>query len=246
MRALESVVTSRPAPGRYSPGAFSSGASSKVLSIGALLFSGALLVAVTVPANAFVDSSMQSPGTAAVDVEEQNIRVSAEVAPSAPVRDSFEVMSYAQVLALTYRPVDYSYTATSGSVRWPFPYSVPINDGFGERSDGFHKGIDMMAGNGTPIYAIADGVATTSVYDGSGYGQHVVVRHNIGGSVVESVYAHMIEGSSPIAAGQPIKVGDFLGLVGDTGYATVSHLHFEIHLDGTPVDPFAWLQANAV
>jgi murein DD-endopeptidase MepM/ murein hydrolase activator NlpD len=217
-----------------------------LLSLGALVFSGALLVAVTMPANAFVDSTMQVAGTAATDKGPgQRIQVSAEAAPAAPVRDSFEVMSYAQVLALKYAAVDYSYTATSGAVRWPFPYSVPINDGFGDRSDGFHKGMDMMAGNGTPIYAIADGVATSAVYDGSGYGQHVIIRHNLGGVTVESVYAHMIADSSPIVSGQEIKVGDFLGLVGDTGYATVSHLHFEIHIDGSPVDPFAWLQANA-
>jgi murein DD-endopeptidase MepM/ murein hydrolase activator NlpD len=43
-----------------------------------------------------------------------------------------------------------------------------------------------------------------------------------------------------------VFVGDFVGLVGSTGTATANHLHFEIHLDGIPVDPFAWLQANAV
>lgn len=185
-------------------------------------------------------------GPAVQQREGQTLLVSAEAAPGVPLRDGFDSISYAQVLALKYAAVDYSYAATSGAVRWPFPYTVPINDGFGPRSDGFHKGIDMMAALGTPIYAIADGVATTATYDGSGYGVHVIVTHNLGGVNVQSLYAHMIEGSSPIAKGQEIKVGDFLGLVGDTGYTTAVHLHFEIHVDGVPVDPFAWLQANAV
>jgi murein DD-endopeptidase MepM/ murein hydrolase activator NlpD len=56
----------------------------------------------------------------------------------------------------------------------------------------------------------------------------------------------MIAGSSPLVVGQTVKVGDLVGLVGSTGASTGAHLHLEIHLDGVFVDPFAWLQANAV
>jgi murein DD-endopeptidase MepM/ murein hydrolase activator NlpD len=52
-------------------------------------------------------------------------------------------------------------------------------------------------------------------------------------------------GSVRVAEGQQVKVGDILGLVGNTGESTGPHLHLEIHLDGVPVDPFAWLKANA-
>lgn len=220
---------------------------SKLVSVVALIFAGTLVVAVSIPANLFVtDAFAVTDDTPVADVETQSLKVSADAQDAAPVRDSFEAISYAQALALKYAGVDYGYEVTSGAVRWPFPYAVPITDGFGPRDGGFHKGVDFVPGAGTPIYAIADGVATTATFDDSGYGQHVVLQHNLGGVDVESLYGHMIEGSSPIVLGQQVKVGDFLGLVGDTGVAYGAHLHFEIHIDKVPVDPFAWLQANAV
>jgi murein DD-endopeptidase MepM/ murein hydrolase activator NlpD len=220
---------------------------SKLVSVVALLFAGTLVVAVSIPSNLFVDTATAvSDDTPIAAVEGQSLKVSADAQEGPPVRDSFEAISYAQALALKYAGVDYSYNVTSGAVRWPFPYAVPITDGFGEREGGFHKGVDFVPGAGTPIYAIADGVATTATFDNSGYGQHVVLQHNLSGVEVESLYGHMIEGSSPIVVGQKVKVGDFLGLVGDTGVAYGAHLHFEIHIDKVPVDPFAWLQANAV
>lgn len=220
---------------------------SKLLSLVALLFAGTLVVAVSIPANLFVTDATAAPDSAPIaDVASQTMQVSADVQDAAPVRDGFEAISYAQALALKYAGVDYGYHVTSGAVRWPFPYTVPITDGFGPRDGGFHKGVDFVPGAGTPIYAIADGVAITATFDDSGYGQHVVLQHNLGGINVESLYGHMIEGSSPIVVGQQVKVGDFLGLVGDTGVAYGAHLHFEIHIDKVPVDPFAWLQANAV
>ena len=220
---------------------------SKFVSFVALLFAGILVVAVSVPSNLFLSNTSAVADVApAVVVDSQSLRVSADAQELDPKRDSFEAISYAQALALKYAGVDYSYAVTTGAVRWPFPYAVPITDGFGERDGGFHKGVDFVPGAGTPIYAIADGVATTATFDNSGYGQHVVLQHNLAGVNVESLYGHMIEGSSPIVVGQQVKVGDFLGLVGDTGIAYGAHLHFEIHIDKVPVDPFAWLQANAV
>jgi murein DD-endopeptidase MepM/ murein hydrolase activator NlpD len=231
------------------PARRASSVGSKFLSLGAMLFAAALLVAVTVPVNALIGPGSGSAAVATQDstpiVAGQSLQVSADAATGALARDSFDVTSYAQVLALKYAGIDYSYTVTSGAVRWPFPYAVPITDGFGPRDGGFHKGVDFVPGAGTPIYAIADGVATTAGYDDSGYGNHVVLEHNLGGVKVESLYGHMIMDSSPIVVGQQVKVGDFLGLVGETGVAYGAHLHFEIHIDKVPVDPFAWLQANA-
>lgn len=232
---------------KHSGGKRRTSIASKFVSVFALLFAGTLVVAVSVPSNLFLTNAPAVADTAPLaDIETQSLRVSADAADAAPARDSFEAISYAQALALKYAGVDYSYSVTSGAVRWPFPYAVPITDGFGARDGGFHKGVDFVPGAGTPIYAIADGVATTATFDNSGYGQHVVLQHNLGGVDIESLYGHMIEGSSPIVVGQQVKVGDFLGLVGDTGIAYGAHLHFEIHIDKVPVDPFAWLQANAV
>jgi murein DD-endopeptidase MepM/ murein hydrolase activator NlpD len=220
---------------------------SKFLSLGALLGAAALLVGMSVPANAFMDTIEGISGSSAEPIDGQSMKVSADVADPTTSRDSFEVISYAELLRLKYSGLSYGYTATSGAVRWPFPYPVPITDGFGYREyNEFHNGVDFVPGVGTPIYAIADGVVTTATELQWSFGNHVIIQHNLGGVNVQSLYAHMQTGSSPLTVGQIVKVGDFVGLVGDTGRAYGAHLHFELHVDNVPVDPYAWLQANAV
>jgi|GEM_PF-412178 len=229
---------------------------SKALSLVAMLFAFPIVVGVSVPSNVFLDadSAVTAAGVPAADVAAlsaspratQSLAVSDEVQSEVAAHDDLSVISYAEVLALKYAGVDYEYNATTGAVRWPFPYSVPITDGFGDRIGGFHKGTDFAAPSGTPIYAIADGTVELIQADWSGYGYHAVISHTINGQQVTSLYAHMITDSSPIEVGQEIKAGDFIGLVGETGIAYGAHLHFEIHLDDVPVDPFAWLTANAV
>lgn len=166
-------------------------------------------------------------------------------------RDTFDVISYADQLRLKYGNVSYSFSATTGAIRWPFPYPVPITDGFGDRPSGtsgtsHHNGVDFVPGGGTPIYAVADGIVTTHSDDAYGYGNHVIISHDVNGMQFDSLYAHMLTGSSPLVAGDAVTVGDFIGLVGDTGDSYGAHLHFEIRIGKIPVDPFAWLTANAV
>jgi murein DD-endopeptidase MepM/ murein hydrolase activator NlpD len=227
---------------------------STLLSIGAMLFSGALLVGTTVPANAFMTFAAEDVnGTTVVMAdagEAQKVAVSADTSIGSLARDAFEVTSYAEVLTAKYGTRIYSFTPTAGDIRWPFPYATPISSGYGDRiapcrgCSSHHNGVDFTPGAGTPIYAIADGVVTESKYGGS-FGQHVYMSHVIDGKQVDSIYGHMIQGSSPLSVGDAVKVGDLIGLVGTTGASTGNHLHLEIHLDGVPVDPFAWLQANA-
>lgn len=224
----------------------------KLLSLAALLGAGLLLIGTSVPANAFRDASSaaffaeapapRGPG--------QELTVPHEAVAVAPVRDGYEVMSYAEQLRQKYASAS-TFTATMGAVRWPFPYTVVMTDQFGPRPEGsagsaFHNGLDFTPGSGTPIYAIADGVVTLQVEDQGGFGNHVIIQHTINGQSVQSVYAHMQYGTSPLRAGDAIKVGDFIGLVGNTGDSYGAHLHFEIRIDGVPVDPFAWLTTNAV
>jgi murein DD-endopeptidase MepM/ murein hydrolase activator NlpD len=229
---------------------------STLLSIGALLFSGALLVGTTVPANAFITFADEPVGgvNGAVVSDtgpEQTVEVAADAAVSALTRDAFSVTSYAEVVREKYGTRISTFTPTTGAVRWPFPYATPISSGFGDRvapcrgCSSHHNGVDFTPGVGTPIYAIADGVVTASEFSGS-FGQHVYMDHVVNGQKVESIYGHMLAGSSPLVAGQTVKVGDLIGLVGSTGASTGAHLHLEVHLDGVVVDPFAWLQANAV
>jgi len=227
---------------------------SKILSVAALLFSGALFVGMSVPANAFMTFAAEEGNTitaaesAAVPV--QKVAVAADASMESLTRGEYSVTSRAEVLTAQYGTKIFSFSPTTGSVRWPFPYAVTVSSGFGDRvapcrgCSSQHQGVDFTPGTGTPIYAIADGVVDQSTFGGA-FGQHVMLEHVINGQKVQSLYAHMISGSSPLKAGDPIKVGDFVGLVGTTGASTGAHLHLEVHLDGVPVNPFTWLENNA-
>jgi len=98
-----------------------------------------------------------------------------------------------------------------------------------------HEGIDIGAPTGTPILASADGRVTFSGKK-AGFGYFVQIDHGYG---LESVYAH----NSTVVAkkGQLIKRGQLIAKVGNTGYSTGPHLHYEIRVNGTPVDPFYYI-----
>jgi murein DD-endopeptidase MepM/ murein hydrolase activator NlpD len=220
---------------------------SKIFSLTALLGAGALLVGMSIPANAFMSTADAEPESRPLTLPGQSIVVPEEAVGAAPLRDGYEVLSKSDVLKLKYSGVEYAYTATSGDVRWPFPNAVAITDGFGVPRNGWpHKGIDFVPGEGAPIFSIAAGTVVSAGYDESGYGNHVIIQHNLGGVNVQSHYAHMIMDSSALQPGDNVEVGEFIGLVGDTGIAYGAHLHFEILIDGVHVDPYAWLSANAV
>jgi murein DD-endopeptidase MepM/ murein hydrolase activator NlpD len=135
---------------------------------------------------------------------------------------------------------------------WPVPAETPISDGFGQRvspcagcsSD--HEGVDFDPGDGAQVHAIAAGVVVET--DSPGYaalGVHVAIQHLIEGKTVVSAYGHLQTGSMQLKVGDQVAVGQVIGLVGNTGASTGSHLHFEIRADGTaPVDPMAWMHAE--
>lgn len=130
---------------------------------------------------------------------------------------------------------------------WPLASNINVLSSlYGSRPDPFtgrpdnHTGIDIPAARGTPIYASKSGVVITSVY-GSGsswsYGNYVVVAHSDGTS---TLYAHM--SSRAVSQGQTVKQGDVLGYVGTTGNSTGNHLHFEIRVNGSRVDPLNYFK----
>jgi peptidoglycan hydrolase-like protein with peptidoglycan-binding domain len=122
--------------------------------------------------------------------------------------------------------------APSDPVRFVRPVSAPITDGFGFVGGRTHTGLDFPAPKGTPVGAAGVGVVAFAGLNAGGYGNLVVVRHRLG---FESWYAHL----SRIAAGQGQRVagGTRIGYVGSTGRSTGPHLHFEVRLFGTPIDP---------
>lgn len=225
-------------------------AASSLLSFGAMTFAAALLVGVSVPANAFI-SDAQTADSKLTVLESQSVAVSAEVASATTTRAGFTVTSYAELLRARYGNRSYSYSVGTGPVQWPFPYAVPISDGFGERvapcrgCSSFHKGTDFTPGGGTAIFSIAAGTVSYTEVSDSGMGNNVIIDHVVNGVRVQSLYAHMQMNSSPLNVGDVVNVGDFVGLVGETGTAIGAHLHLEIHINGGQIDPYAWLKNNA-
>ncbi len=94
-----------------------------------------------------------------------------------------------------------------------------------------HTGIDMGAPTGAPIYAAADGVVVIAGEQG-GYGNTVVIDHGDG---IATLYAH--QSAIGVVVGDLVEAGDVIGFVGSTGFSTGPHLHFEVRLNGTPIDP---------
>lgn len=140
--------------------------------------------------------------------------------------------------------IDLSMVAPgSGDVRWPI-YGYTLAQGFGARG-GAHMGVDLLAQSGTPLFAAAAGVVKVSQESYGGYGVAVTIDHVINGQRVGTLYGHMIYGSRQVVAGQHVEAGQLIGLVGSTGRSTAPHLHFETFINGSNVDPYAWLQANA-
>jgi Peptidase family M23/Putative peptidoglycan binding domain len=118
-----------------------------------------------------------------------------------------------------------------------WPLRAPIGSPFGPRGTGFHPGLDLTAGAGTPVGAAAPGRVIFAAFDSSGYGNLVEVAH--GGGVV-SMYAHL--SSFAVHVGQNVATGTRVGRVGATGEATGPHLHFEVRVRGAAVDPLPALQ----
>jgi murein DD-endopeptidase MepM/ murein hydrolase activator NlpD len=117
--------------------------------------------------------------------------------------------------------------------------------GFGYRSDPFtkirkmHQGMDFTAPTGSPIYATGDGVIERADAAASGYGNHVVIRHGFG---YQTLYGHMSK--YKCRPGQHVKRGDVIGYVGSTGRSQGPHCHYEVHKDGSVVNPLNFYYGN--
>lgn len=116
-----------------------------------------------------------------------------------------------------------------------------LSSSMGNRSDpftgerDFHPGLDISADKGDPIYSTADGKVTHAASAGN-YGNLVIVDHGYG---IETRYGHM--SAFKVKVGQAVKRGDLLGLVGSTGRATSSHLHYEVRANGRILNPLQLL-----
>jgi murein DD-endopeptidase MepM/ murein hydrolase activator NlpD len=118
--------------------------------------------------------------------------------------------------------------------RWVRPNYGPLTSGFGYRWGRLHAGIDLAGPYGSPIVAATDGCITFAGYE-DGYGQEIRISDWDG---TETLYGHM---SAFVRTGGCVKAGQVIGRLGSTGNVTGPHLHFEVHVGGTPVNPISFL-----
>ncbi|MDK8172635.1 peptidoglycan DD-metalloendopeptidase family protein [Curtobacterium citreum] len=242
------AVPAAPAAATASTGSSFRRTASRITAVGALLFAAGLVVSTSLPAQALwvpTSTTAERTGSGAV----QTLAVGDGTTDAETTRDQYSVSSAAQ-----YKNVDASSFTNdaNGTIQWPFLTGVPITSGFGGRQvEGCsfcstnHMGVDFAPGEGTPIRSIAAGtVIKVQAHDG-GFGNDVWVQHDVDGKQFVSVYGHMKDNTFEVVRGQQIEVGQVLGQVGSTGNSTGPHLHLEIHVAGVPVDPLAWLRANA-
>ena len=135
------------------------------------------------------------------------------------------------------KPYDGTGSTATGSFSWPLPSSTYVTSGFGLRvhpifgTERYHNGIDISGNSGSSILAADSGTVAIATYSSS-YGNYVMIYHSNGTS---TLYAHM--SSMAVSAGDSVTQGQTIGYVGSTGWSTGPHLHFEIAVNGTRVNP---------
>lgn len=228
--------------------------------VGVMSLAGLLAVSMTLPAEAVAGvqgTSVASMSLVSASADEAKGAAAGEiqafVAPSGVeseslVRaDDFSTVSLAEVAA--EQGINYSgeifTNDPDAAIQWPFLVGVGMSYGYGMRSGRLHEGIDFVPGNGAPIQAIADGTVRIATEQGGAYGVTVYIDHVIDGSVITSHYSHMQYGSLNVKAGDTVKVGTIVGKTGNTGRSYGAHLHFELIVNGTTIDPMPWLKENA-
>ncbi|MCL5734015.1 MAG: peptidoglycan DD-metalloendopeptidase family protein [Actinobacteria bacterium] len=149
------------------------------------------------------------------------------LAESNRIKDLLQTASVGHPTAgkgVLFRPVPGAVTSPFGMRMHPIFHVMKM-----------HTGVDMHAGMSEPIYAAAAGTVVYADWRG-GYGKCVIIDH---GNGLSTLYGHQSE--ILVRVGQKVKRGEVIGRVGSTGYSTGPHLHFEVRVNGSPVDPMGYL-----
>ena len=125
-----------------------------------------------------------------------------------------------------------------------WPVMGRVTSSFGERTDPygsedegeFHRGIDIAAPSGTAIHATGDAIVASAGW-GTGYGREVVLDHGHG---ITTLYAHMA--SFAVVPGETVSRGQVIGYVGISGRSTGAHVHYEVRIRNTPVNPHRYMR----
>jgi murein DD-endopeptidase MepM/ murein hydrolase activator NlpD len=160
---------------------------------------------------------------------------------SPSVRDSID--EYNLLKTASYGGIYHQYAHQWQTHSQPslWPVEGTIRSAFGTRSDpfsgegAFHTGIDIAVPRRTPVSSTADGVIATEGWSG-GYGKLLVVDH---GNGLETYYAHLSQ--FLVVPGQEVRRGQIIALSGGTGRSTGPHVHYEVRLHGTPLNPYKFL-----
>lgn len=118
---------------------------------------------------------------------------------------------------------------------WPCEGVVTSRFGWRWGGSDWHPGIDVAADSGTPIISTANGVVVASGWNG-GYGRQVIIDHGYG---ITTSYAHNSENA--VAVGQKVKKGQIVSYMGSTGFSTGPHVHYEVRVNGTAVNPAGFM-----
>jgi murein DD-endopeptidase MepM/ murein hydrolase activator NlpD len=124
-------------------------------------------------------------------------------------------------------------TPSAAGLIWPV--NGPVTSPFGYRWGRLHSGIDIGVPEGTPIHAAAAGTVVLAGWTG-GYGNYTCIDH---GGGLATCYAH--QSAYAVSTGAHVSQGQVIGYVGSTGHSFGPHLHFEVRINGVPVDPLGYL-----
>ena len=175
----------------------------------------------------------------------KTVDVITELRPLAPTyRESLEQYNF--LASASISPGYHNYARRWQTNLRPslWPVSGRVMSSFGGRQDPFsgegaiHTGVDLSAAWGTAVHAAADGIVTHASWGGN-YGKIVIIDHGDG---MQTWYAHL--SSFAVVPGQEIRRGEIVGRSGATGRATAPHLHYEVRVGGTPVNPYKYLQSS--
>ncbi len=164
-----------------------------------------------------------------------------DVAPEPTAKESMEEFNFLKSASYSgiFHRYAHQWQLHSQPSAWPLIGS--LRSSFGERSDpfsgegAFHTGIDLSAATGTPVHAAADGIVAQAGWSGE-YGKVVIVNH---GNGIQTYYAHLSQ--LLVVPGEEVRLGEVVALSGGTGRATGPHLHYEVRIGGTPVNPYRYL-----
>jgi len=179
-----------------------------------------------------------------------NRKPAAGVAPSAELmptwRETLQEYDFLKTATLSKGFNEYAHQWQTNTRPSLWPLLGRIDSPFGARTDPFsgegaiHTGVDICATVGTAVRVTADGVVVRAEWAGR-YGRLVAVDH---GNGIQTWYAHLSR--FDVVPGQEVRRGDVVAWSGASGHVTGPHLHYEVRMAGTPVNPYPWLSHSAL